>query len=343
MREPFTIGGATIAAGTRETIDLPLTMLSTHTPMTLPVHVVHGRREGPVLFVSAALHGDEINGVEIIRRLLKAPQMAHLKGTLIAAPIINVYGFISHIRYLPDRRDLNRSFPGAAGGSLAGQLANLFMTEIVSPASLGIDLHTGAIHRTNLPQIRLSPEDQDLKQLAKAFGAPVILRSPFREGSLRAAAMEKKVPVLVYEAGEALRFDEHSIRVGVTGVLRVMSKIGMIARLRRHAAPKPVVAKSSYWVRAPASGIVRTFVRMGAVVHDGEQLGIVSDPFGEQETTIIARNEGILVGRSNLPVVNQGDALYHIARLEPNVAREDAEELLEDHFNSFDPDRVSAT
>ena len=234
----FEIGDHKIAPGTRRTIDLPVSVLSDHTPVTMSVHVLHGSKPGPVMFVSAAVHGDEVIGVEIARRVLKAPQLEiqeldKLKGTLMVIPIVNAFGFLNHSRYLPDRRDLNRSFPGSLRGSLAGRLAHLFMSEIVNRSDYGIDLHSAAIHRTNLPQIRVSPSRADTLALAKAFGAPVILTSKVRDGSLRQAAQLKGTDVLVFEAGEGLRFDEMAIRAGVSGVLREV-----IQRLTGDASPR---------------------------------------------------------------------------------------------------------
>jgi len=317
--KPFVIGEHSIAPGTRRTVDLPVSVLSDHTPVTMSVHVLHGRRPGPVLFVSAAIHGDEVIGVEIARRLLKAPQLEapeleRLKGTLLVIPIVNAFGFLNHSRYLPDRRDLNRSFPGSQRGSLAGRLANLFMSEIVNRADYGIDLHSAAIHRANLPQIRVSPSQPDTLSLAKAFGAPVVLTSKVREGSLREAAQAKGTDVLVFEAGEGLRFDEMAIRAGVSGILRVMRSLKMVGS-KGITKPKArsILTKSSYWVRSPAGGLLRPFKYIGDVVEPQMLPGIVSDPFGENERNVIADYGGLVVGRTNLPVVNEGDGLFHIA------------------------------
>jgi len=314
--EPISIGGVTINPGSRMTIDLPVGRLYTHTTMSMPVHVIHGRKPGPCLFVSAAIHGDEINGVEIIRRLLKMPTLKRLKGTLITVPIVNVHGFIHHSRYLPDRRDLNRSFPGSEKGSLAARLAHLFMREIVCNSTHGIDLHTGASNRDNLPQIRANMDDGATAKLAHTFGAPVILSSSLRDGSLREAAAEEGIPMLLYEAGEALRFDEVSIRAGVRGILNVIRTLEMLPPTRSRSQRKTVsqVARSSSWVRAPDSGILRPMVSLGTQVDKGSLLGVVSDPFGERETEISATFSGIIIGRTNLPLINEGDALFHIAR-----------------------------
>ena len=246
QRQAFEIGGKSIRPGTRQTINLPMSLLSNHTPMDIPIHIIHGKKDGPRLFISAAIHGDELNGVEIIRRVLTTPRINHLHGSLIAVPIVNVFGFLAHSRYLPDRRDLNRSFPGKEKGSLTSQLAYLFMKEVVERCTHGIDLHTGAIHRTNLPQIRADLSDPGMKPLATSFAAPIILHSNLRDGSLRRAATDKHIPTMLYEAGEALRFDEFGIRLGLRGILRVMQTLGMIGKLPLPVQTKSIVAMNSY-------------------------------------------------------------------------------------------------
>ena len=314
-RGPFEIGGQAVAPGERRLVHLPLSALSNQTPMAVPVSVTHARRDGPVLFVSAAVHGDELTGVAICRRLLASKALAITHGTLMIVPIVNAFGFISHSRYLPDRRDLNRSFPGSVKGSLAAQLANLFLTEVVARSTHGIDLHSAAIHRSNLPQIRVDSHDEAAFRLAEAFGAPIIVHSGLREGSLRAAALKKSVPVIVYEAGEGLRVDEFSVRVGIEGVLRVMAHLGMVRR-RRHPPRSPVLATSSRWVRAEESGLFRPFRDTGDHVASGDRIAVIADPYGERETEICASSDGIIIGRANIPAVNQGDALFHIAAVE---------------------------
>lgn len=330
VRAPFKLGGVEIAAGERRKVDIPISMLANHTGMKLTVEVIHGRQEGPALFVSGAVHGDEIIGVEIIRRLAQSRSLKKVAGTLLLIPIVNGYGFIANSRYLPDRRDLNRSFPGAANGSLASQLANTFMTQIVEPCDCGVDLHSGAVHRANLPQIRAQIADKNVKALAAAFGAPVIVNANLREGSLREAAQKKGCAMLLYEAGEALRFDEKAVRIGVKGVFQVMRHLNMLEPLKSKdkRAVKPFFSQSSHWLRAPAGGIVRSYVKLGEHVREGEKLAIVSGPFGDNEQKIVARSEGIVIGRSNLPVVNRGDALFHVANVfDPDAAGARIEKL----------------
>lgn len=313
--QPIELAGQKVWPGERKTIDLVVGKLYTHSPITMPVQVLCGHQAGPVMFISAAIHGDELNGVEIIRRLLKVPALKRLKGTLIAVPIVNLHGFINQSRYLPDRRDLNRSFPGSEKGSLAGRVARLFLDEIVERCTHGIDLHTGAIHRSNLPQIRADLDNEETLALAKAFGTPVVLNSNLRDGSLREAANKKGIPVLLYEAGEALRFDELSIRGGVQGILRVMRRLEMLPASRKKNEFDPIVARSSAWVRAPQDGIFRAKVKQGdRVQKDQTLMAVVSDPFGESEVEIWAPFSGIVIGQLHLPLVNEGEALFHIAR-----------------------------
>lgn len=314
----FELNGTQVPPGERTSIDLSVGRLYTHSEITMPVYVVNGKRPGKRLFLSAAIHGDEINGVEMIRRILAMPSLKQLHGTLIAVPVVNVHGFIHTSRYLPDRRDLNRSFPGSSEGSLTARLAHLFMTHIVNNATHGIDIHTAAIHRNNLPQVRGDLDNPEVATLANAFGIPVLLSSPGPDGALRRVATDTGVPTLLYEAGEALRFDEFSIRAGVRGIVNVMRCLGMLPSRtkKRQKMFSPFIARSSLWVRAPESGIIRALVPLGARVRKGESLGIIADPFGEKEITVKAPGDGVVIGRADLPLVNEGDALFHIARFE---------------------------
>lgn len=320
MRSAIQIGGVSVTPGSRALVDLPVSLLSNHTPVTLPVHVMHGERPGPTMFVSAAVHGDELNGVEIVRRVLKIMQPGNIRGTLLAVPVVNAYGFLGRSRYLPDRRDLNRSFPGSVNGSLASRLAHLFLKEVVLRCEFGIDLHTAAVHRTNLPQIRAAFAGRpDTRALSEAFGAQVVLESPERPGSMRKAARDHGVEVLVYEGGEGLRYDEFAIAAGVEGISRVMVARGLLERPDGAAqAPPdeqrtPIFADASKWVRAPEGGFFRTSRRIGEAVSEGEMVGSVANPYDETETAVKSPRRGIIIGKTTLPVVNMGDALFHIA------------------------------
>lgn len=324
MRSTFKIGGVGVEPGERKLVDLPVSRMSNHTPVTLPIHVLHGLRPGPTMFVSAAIHGDELNGVEIIRRVLRALQPGNISGTLLAVPVVNAFGFIGRSRYLPDRRDLNRSFPGSSTGSLAGRLAHLFLKEVVRRSQLGIDLHTAAIHRVNLPQIRCQyVNNPRLRELGESFGADVVLESPERAGSLRRAAREAGVDVLVYEGGEGLRFDEFAIKAGVDGIARVMLKVGMLELPdggegdveAAQAGPQrtPMLANASKWVRAPEGGVLRTTKRIGDAVGQGEVIGWVANPYDDTSVEVRSPRRGIIIGRTTLPILNMGDALFHVA------------------------------
>jgi uncharacterized protein len=313
---PFSIGASIVQPGDRLTVELEVSTLANATRMNLPVHVVHGAEAGPVMFLSAVVHGDEILGLEIVRRVLAQEALSSIKGTLLAVPIVNAFGFLNHSRYMPDRRDLNRSFPGSDQGSLASLLADLFFREVVKRSQYGIDLHTAALHRTNLPQVRISPGDDELARLAEAFAPPVVLTSKLRDGSLRQCAMEEGVRVLLYEGGEALRFDEVAIEAGVKGVLRVMRAIGMLAEAPLVPAHFSITqSSSSTWVRAPEGGILHSVRRVGDRVGVNEPIAVISDPLGTVMVPVVADEDGIIIGRTNLPIVNRGDALFHIARI----------------------------
>ncbi len=310
----FVLGGVVIPRGVNVTVSLELPKMY-NTPTKLPVRVIRGKKDGPIVFISAAIHGDELNGIEIIRRFRMLSILKRLKGTVILVPIVNVYGIMTLSRYLPDRRDLNRSFPGSAKGSLAGRVANIFYDEIVSKCDLGIDLHTGAIHKSNLPQVRTNIENEYTFNLAKVFGAPVVLHSEIRDGSLRAVAQEEGVPILLYEAGEALRFDETSIRIGVHGIVNVLRENNMLPKvLRKKPAKVPVITKSSQWVRASESGMLRTIKALGDTVQKDEIIAFIDEPLDDVSFEIKASFDGIIIGKSEIPLVQAGDAVFHIAR-----------------------------
>jgi predicted deacylase len=341
--QPIEIAGHEVAPGARKRIEIHVASDVTGSDVVLPVEVVHGREAGPCLFVCAAIHGDEINGVEIIRRILRQSSLRRIRGSLIAVPIVNVFGFIGHSRYLPDRRDLNRSFPGSASGSLASRVAYTFLKEVVEKSTHGIDLHTGAVHRTNLPQVRACLNSEETSRLAHAFGAPLILNAELRDGSLREAVTDLDVPFIVYEAGEALRFDETAIRAGVRGVTAVMAALGMVPpRTAPAPARRPFVAQSTTWVRAPTSGIVRPKIRLGASVEVGDRMAVIADPLGTREVVVEATKTGVIIGKTELPLVNEGDALFHIASLERPKSAASSIERFQAEFGEAEPGSVLA-
>ncbi len=308
----FVIGGQSISPGNRLRFEIPVARLPTGTHIALPIEVLHGPFEGPTVWVSAAVHGDELNGVEIARLVLDKLKPNRLFGTLIVVPMVNGFGVINQSRYLPDRRDLNRSFPGSKSGSLASRLANLVMTEVVQRCQYGIDLHTGANHRTNLPQIRGDMDDAETYECALAFNSPVIVHSNVRDGSLRAAAKAKGIKVLLYEAGEPMRFNPDAIKLGVSGVMRVLTYLNMLKTPFKIPKKKPVLIRESTWVRAKRSGIVRLLVELGDQVTAGQKIGLIADVFGDDPYTLKAPFDGIVIGHSNNPIAHQGDGILHI-------------------------------
>ncbi|MEE2729694.1 MAG: succinylglutamate desuccinylase/aspartoacylase family protein [Pseudomonadota bacterium] len=328
------IFGQSIAASSQQTFNIPIGQLYTHTDIHIPVQVVNGKAAGPVLMICAAIHGDELNGIEVVRRVLKAPWLKNLRGTLIAVPMVNVLGIIHRSRYLPDRRDLNRCFPGSEKGSLGGRIANLFVQEILSKCQYAIDLHTGAAHRSNMPQIRVHLENQQAADLAQAFGVPLVIDAPIRDGSLRGAGDDLGIPIITYEAGEALRFDEPAIRAGVKGVRNVMMHLKMLPPRKASVPTAPsFIAKSSSWVRAPADGLFRSKLQLGDRVARGEVMGIIDGPLGGSETPVLAPFAGIVIGNTNLPLVNEGEALLHLGRFDDI---DDVESVVEEFRQEFD-------
>jgi uncharacterized protein len=314
MKDPLIIGGINIPKGCETKLNLDLPKLY-NTPTQIPIRIIRGKKEGPVVFISAAIHGDELNGIEIIRRIQKLKILKKLKGTIILVPIVNIYGVLTLSRYLPDRRDLNRSFPGSTKGSLASRIAKIFFEEIVCKCDLGIDLHTGAVHKSNLPQVRVNTKDELTLNLAKSFEAPVVLHSELRDGSLRSVAGETDIPILLYEAGEALRFDESSIRIGVKGIINVLREFGLLPKIRRKRMPKiPIITKQSSWMRATHGGIMRTIKALGDTVKKDDLIAYIDEPFSDEAYEVHAQFDGIIIGKSEIPLVQEGDAIFHIAK-----------------------------
>ncbi len=328
------IGGHHIKMGETKKIELPTVRLYTDTNMSIPIYVKRGKKPGPTIFISGAIHGDELNGIEIISRIINSKTINSLRGTLIAVPIVNGFGVLNQSRYLPDRRDLNRCFPGSAKGSLAGRIAHLFMQEVVTKCDYGIDLHTGAIHRSNLPQIRANLDDPTTFELAKAFAVPVMINSNLRDGSLRECADEHGIPMLLYEAGQALRFDELSIKVGVKGIINVLRHLEMLPKLRSKRKPiEPFVARNSGWVRAPDSGFVIHKKQLGDRVAEHDVLAEIKKPLGDVSAKVLSNADGIIIGKQNIPLVQEGEAVYHIAYFNKPKKVEASIENMQDSFD----------
>jgi predicted deacylase len=322
-----------ILPGTVTRIELPVANLYINADVSMPVHVIRGRKEGPTIFISAAVHGDEINGIEIIRRLIQLKSLKITHGTLILVPMVNVYGVLNQSRYMPDRRDLNRVFPGSKKGSLAGRLADTFLNEIVKQCDYGVDLHTGAIHRSNLPQIRANLDDEETRKMAESFGVAVLLNSNLLGGSLRHAAVQVNTKILLYEAGEALRFDELCIQSGLKGVINVLSYLGMTRRPIRKRVAEPFIAYSSSWLRAGTSGIVHNLKKLGEKVTEGDIVAEIGNSFGEVSDKVRVKHDGIIIGKQNIPLVQEGDAMFHIAYYKNDEEDEVAEHI--EHLNDM--------
>lgn len=339
--DKLVIGGQEILPGTTHQIEMPVVRLYTDTDISMPVHVIRSKRPGPTIFISAAIHGDELNGIEIIRRLIKLKSFRLTAGTLILVPMVNIYGVLNQSRYMPDRRDLNRCFPGSAKGSLAGIVANKFLKEIVKHCQYGIDLHTGALHRSNLPQIRADLSDKETRELAEIFGVPVLLNSNLRDGSLRQAAVEAGTRILLYEAGQALRFDELSIRAGLRGVQQVLAHLHMVSKKERKIKSKPFIANTSSWMRANTSGIVNNIKNLGDHVQKGDALAKIGSPLGEVFSTVEANRSGIIIGKQNIPLVQEGEAMFHIAYFSED--EEDIASNIQTMSETLLPDKFRAT
>lgn len=306
----------TIHPGESLSLALPLPELFSCAPLYMPIKVMHGKHPGPCLLVTAAMHGNELNGTEIINRLLKVSALKRLQGTLIAIPVLNVYGLINRSRYLPGGLDLDRCFPGAKTGTHAARMAHVFTSEIFNKADACIDLQTGFINHTNLPQIYVNFDDEQAKALAETFNAPVISNTACEKGMLRTLAFKKEKPFLLYEAGEAMRFDEHAIKVGVKGILNIMRTLDMLPNntAKKEDALRSFFTEKNIWVRASTSGISHSKHKLGQHVKKGEVLCTINDPFGATDSvTVTSPEEAVIVGKNNLPLVHEGEALFQLA------------------------------
>jgi predicted deacylase len=309
--QKIVIAGQEIMPGEFREIDINIARLPSHTVIDTPIYVSRGLEDGPVLALTAGMHGDEINGMEIVRRMLDTGLNKPRCGVTICMPIVNLYGFLNFSRDVPDGKDINRSFPGNKNGSLASRVAYHLMREVIPHIDYGIDFHTGGAMRTNYPQVRTVLKDGINAQLASAFGAPFTIDSPYRPNSLRKEAARKGKNIIVYEGGESLRFDQHAIEEGIAGSLRLMKHLEMI-----DWAPEPKeenrVIWSTSWIRARNAGLFQANVQCGQLVSAGEWLGTITDPFGEFKEQIVAPMKGYVIGLNNIPVINAGDALMHV-------------------------------
>lgn len=315
-RSGFTFAGRRVAPGTRTHFNLPAGRLPSGTQLSLPIEVVNGPEPGPTVWLSGAVHGDEVVGVEIIRQALEVVDERALFGVIIAAPVVNVFGFVTESRYLPDRRDLNRSFPGSSRGPLAGRLARIFVDHVLEISDFGIDFHAGSDDRTNLPQVRGNMDDPETRRLAIAFGAPALVHSKTIKGSLRHTALKMGKRVLLFEGGEPRRFSHEAIEAGVAGTLRVLHALSMIDRAPEAPACRPHESRTTRWMRAPRGGLFRLEVRLGDRVEKGARLGIITGPAGREGRAVLAGMAGIVLGHAVNPLVHQGDGLIHIGEVD---------------------------
>ncbi|MDJ1468620.1 succinylglutamate desuccinylase/aspartoacylase family protein [Cytophagaceae bacterium YF14B1] len=301
-----------VPVGKAVSIKIPIARLPSHTLIDLPVYVFRGKTDGPGLLLTAGIHGDEINGIEIVRRLINENYLMPDMGTVIAIPLVNVYGFIFNSRNLPDGKDLNRCFPGSANGSLANRMAHILMTEILPHVHHGVDFHTGGDRIANFPQIRCNLDHAKNKELASAFGAPFIVNTELIDKSFRKEALKTGKSILVFEGGESLRLDEHAIAEGKAGVRRIMHYLKM--RDQEEKKQIPITIKSTTWMRTKDSGIFNPFVISGSKVVKNQPLATITDPYGESQVTIKSPYDGYIIGLNNMPVVNSGDALIHVGK-----------------------------
>ena len=309
--EDFLINSQIISAGECKQITLNSYELHTKTKIEIPVFVFISKVEGPTILLSAGMHGEETNGIEIIRKIITRSELQNLKcGNVIAIPVINSVSFLFGSRDLPDGRDLNRCFPGNKNGSFGSRIAYDLMKHIVPLIDFGVDFHTGGAKINNTPQIRCVFEFPENIALAEKFSAPLIIDSNYREGTFRKEASKKGKPILVYEGGESMRFDYTAINEGVNGCLRLMKSYNMIGV----GVPKnhSVKIKKDIWIRANTSGLFHVNKVNGSYVSKDDLLGVICNPFGNIEHKVLTTVDGYIVGMNNQPVVNQGDALIHI-------------------------------
>lgn len=312
---PIRMEGRDIAPGEAVELRLEVSEFYTADPLYVPVTVVRGLRPGPTLFLTAAVHGDELNGVAVIRDLLIDHDLSGLSGCLIAVPVVNVPGFLNQSRALPDGRDLNRSFPGSAEGSFTARLAHRVFQDIVRQSDFGLDLHTASGDRTNFPHLRADLEDPGVAELAEAFGNPLVMHGVGPPGALRRVAGKAGVPTVVYEAGSARIFERRFIDAGLSGVLNVLRHLAMLPDAPSCPPPFRLEIHKSLWLRARAGGILDLRVVIGQAVRRGQVVSVNTNPFGRERSQLTSPAGGIVIGLTRSPLVHPGDAVCHLARL----------------------------
>ncbi len=321
---PIVLGDTVVPPGSTKTVDLQIARLLSGTEIHMPVHVFRSERPGPTVLLSGGLHGDEVNGIEAVRRMMSLGLFNDLPcGNVVAIPIINVYGFLFFSREVPDGKDVNRSFPGSTQGSLASLVAHTLTDKVLPHIDLAVDFHTGGASRTNTPQVRYDPEDPDAIRYAKAFGAPLAMASSLIPGSLRAQGRSMGVPIVVYEGGESMRLEEPAVKEAIRGTKRLLASLGMYApkppkvrglkdRHGKHSATRHL--SQTTWVRAEASGLFSFERESGQAIAEGELIGRIRNPYDSYSVKVFAPFDGFIIGHNNMPLVHRGDALFHVGR-----------------------------
>ncbi len=312
----ISIGKETVSPGEHKLVKISIDRLPTGTLIDIPIYVFNSKKPGPTVLVQAGLHGDEINGIEIVRRMLQEDSFHVDRGAVIAVPILNIFGFIHFSRDVPDGKDVNRSFPGTKTGSMASRMAYHYTSQILDQVDFGIDLHTGGAQRHNYPQIRFTEEDEVSRQIAEVFQAPFVFPARLIKGSFRNAAFKRGVPVVVFEAGESMRFDDYAILEGMQGILNVLHHFEMVPDLDPVYAEKhnSVMIKERKWLRAPTAGMFIPEIQNGSAITKGQELGIVTDTYARRRKQVKAPYDGFVFCINHQAVVNQGEALFHIGK-----------------------------
>jgi predicted deacylase len=308
--------GLKILPGESKNVALSVSESYSSGTINIPIHIKRSENEGPVVFVTAALHGDEINGTGAVRQLIQDPDLKLLKGSLILVPVLNILAFDRHSRYLPDRRDLNRSFPGTSGGSLASRMAHIIFKEIVSRSDYGIDLHTASIRRTNYPNVRGDLSDPKVVQLAEAFGAEIILDGEGPVGGFRRSACKAGCPTIIMEGGEVWKVEPSIVETAVRGIQNVLKNLGMISG-KHIGPPYQVKIEKSKWIRADFGGFMQFHVIPGDIVEEGQALATNTTLLGDEQNTLYAPFDGVVIGMTTLPAISPGEPLCNLGKLPP--------------------------
>jgi predicted deacylase len=311
MKKILSINNQVVQAGEKAVVNLNIARLASGTQIDLPIYIYRSLNPGPVVLMSGGLHGDEVDGIEIVRRMIDQKVFENLQcGSVIAIPIMNIYGFLNFSREVPDGKDINRSFPGSSTGSLAARVAHYLRHTVLEEIDFGIDFHTGGANRYNYPQTRFAPNDLRAREISKAFNAPISMESKLIDKSIRKEAFKMGKSIVVYEGGESMRFDQSVIEHGIEGAKKVLSHYDMIEYNGKKI--ETMHCESSLWIRAKNSGLFQPIVTSGDHVKRKEVIATIVDPFGNFQSKVKAPKDGIIIGHSNAPVINQGDALFHL-------------------------------